>query len=441
MNTHQVAHIKISKPNFLLGLLLLFSVNLFLGQNKLLKLEKEFSFSQVPLFKLNASHTKIIFTTWNKKTIGISAYVKGDIDKDYLKEINRLWEIQIEPSDSILILSTDASKQIPQKVISTYNTGVSNVNQINSLLKTILDPMLVDLNAVSIPVVLQERLPQLKFDFEAYNSLGETYFKVWEHNLVKDLDEASTKEVLNWSKQVGAKLTTVSQNVSNNLPNTINDNKVTYSFYKRHTIIPNIAVKRVIELKVPKETLSFFNTRYGSVHLINEVKNLKAKLKYTSLEAESIGGKKTNIEVAFAPVKIQFWKEGNLQLNYVKSGQIKTVKNIVLNSNSSKVVLYYLEGSGMFKSTFSQLGIDSISIGFSQISFLSTNSDLVLNLPDQAYGFVYSGEMSGITLPKNKLELKQLGDYRNLMLHGYSQSRNTEREIQMNVVNSQIILK
>lgn len=443
MNIPQAKHTKIFKHNILVVLLLFFSVNLFLGQNKLLKLEKEFTFSQVPLLKLNASHTKIIFTTWDKKTIGLVAYSTGDVDEDYLEKMNSLWEMEVEASDSILMLNTNASKQIPQKVISTYSTNVSNPNEVNSLLKAMLDPMLGTLNTVSIPVVLQKRLPRLKFDFEAYNSLGETYFKVWEHNLVKDLDKDSTKEVLNWSKQIGTKLINVSQDNTSNSTNIYNNNnnKITYSFYESHTVMPKIAVDRVIELKVPKKTQSFFNIRYGSVRLIDEVKNLQAKLKYTSLNAESIGGKKTNIEVSFAPVQIQLWKTGNLELQYVKSAQIKKVEDILLYVNTSKVVMYSLTGTGIFKSNFSQLGIDNISTNFSQLSFLITNSDLVMALPNQAFNFVYSGEMSGIRIPETKLKLKKLGDYKNLMLHGYSQSRNTEKEIQMNVVNSQVVLK
>jgi len=446
MNIPQTTHTKIFKHKLLFGMLLLFCANLFIAQNKLLKLDREFTFSKVPLFKLNASHTKIIITTWDKENIGISAYSLGNADQEYLRENNQLWEIEIQSTDSILILNTNASKQLPAKVISSYSTAVSSSDATSILLKKMLDPVLSNFQNISIPLTLQQRLNEIQFDFEAYNKLGETYFKIWEYNLLKGLDKESTKEIHTWSKQMTSQLVNVSNNNNNNntLQKVINspNNKMPYRFYESHTVIPNITIEKIVELKLPKKVRSYFNTRFGSVQIKNEIKDLQAKLKYTSLAATNILGNKTIISVSSAPVSIEKWTDGNLQLQYVKSAEIKSAQNVQLATKSSKVLIYSLNGNGKFKSSFSQLGIENINPSFSNLSFLSTNSDLVLSLPHQtAYNFVYSGEMSGIKIPQNKLALKSLGDFRNLMLHGYSQSRNTEKEIQMNMINSQIILK
>jgi len=443
MNIPQTTPIKIFRRNILLGLLLFFCAHLFIAQNKLLKLDKEFSFSQIPLFKLNSSHTKIIFTSWDKESIGITAYAIGKVDNEYLKNVNDLWEIQIQSSDSILILDTNASRQLPAKVISSYSSSSSapNLNPSNILLNSVLNAESNYSANNKIPTVLLQKLKEYKFDFEAYKRLGETYFKIWEYNLVKDLDQKSTKEVQDWYNQMSTKLISISKN--NNLINVANteEKNMSYSFYESHTIVPNVSVDKVIELKIPRRTQSFLDARFGSVQFNNDIKNIQAKLKYTSFEASIVKGVKTSISASSAPVQIQQWDNGKLNLAYVKSCEIGAVNNIQLVANSSKMLIHLLNGKGDFKSTFSQLGIDKTSTAFSSLSFLSTNSDLVLNLPQQAYNFVYSGEMSGITIPKNKLELKSLGDYKNLMLHGYSLSRNTDKEIQMNMVNSQIILK
>jgi len=310
------------------------------------------------------------------------------------------------------------------------------------LLKSMLNPRSLNSENIKIPRVLQERINESKFNFEAYNQLGETYFKIWEYNLVKDLDEKSVKEVRDWYNQMSSKLINVSDDsnvtyVSNNS----HKNNMSYSVYESYTVVPDVTINKIIELKLPKETLSYLNTRFGSVEILNEIKDLQANLKYTTFNAELIKGNKTDIYVSSAPVQIKKWNTGILQLKYVKSSEIGYVDRIQLVASSSKVLIHLLETSGKFKSTFSQLGIDNIAIDFKNLSFLSTNSDLVLSLPNQSYNFVYSGEMSGIKIPPNKLELKSLGDYRNLMLHGYSQSRNTDREIQMNMTNSQIVLK
>jgi len=444
MNIHQATHTKTFKRKALFGLLLFFCVHLFLAQNKLIKLDKEFSFSQVPLLKLNSSHTKIVISSWDKSKIGVSAYLLGAVDDEYLKNVNSLWEIDIQSLDSIFILKTDGSKQLPIKVISNYSSKSypSDSDPSNVLLNSMLNPRSFKSDYIQIPEVLQERIDESKFNFDAYKQLGETYFKIWEYNLVKDLDEDSVKEVRDWYNKMSSKLINVSVdsniiNVSNKLPK----NNVSYSIYESYTVVPDVAINKIIELKLPKGTLSYINTRFGSVEILDEINNLQANLKYTTFNAESINGSQTDISVSSAPVQIKKWNTGTLQLKYVKSSEIGFVDTIQLMASSSKLLIHLLATSGKFESTFSQLGIENIDVNFKTLSFLSTNSDLVLSLPNQSYNFVYSGEMSGIKIPPNKLELKSLGDYRNLVLHGYSQSRNTDREIQMNMANSQIVLK
>ncbi len=439
MNTLPVKHTKTLKRNTLFITLVFLGVNLFLAQNKLLKLEKEFSFSQIPLFKLNASHTQLIFTPWDKNTIGINAYAIGDVDKEYLKNVNDLWEIQIQSSDSILILNTDASKQMPIKVITSTNTLPNN--QLNVLLKSLLNPMLTNFQNTSMSSIIQSKLAQLQFDFEAYNREGEAYLKNWEENLVKNYGQPAAQGIHNWSKLVSTKLAKkVSENNRFNNTN-VNRNTIIYQFYKGKVTTPEILVNKVIEIKIPKTTLSYLNTRYGSITLNNTITNLQAKLKYTPFKASHINGRFTNIKVMSAPVQIDSWDMGKLQLQYVKSGEIKEARQIDLNINSSRFLIHSLSGRGMFTTSFSQLGLDSVSSNFSELSFFSTNSDVVLSIPNKPFSFVYSGEMSQIKMPQGILNLKSLGDRKNLMLHGFFKAKNSQKEIQMNVTNSQVVLK
>ncbi len=438
MNILLATHIKTFKPKLSLGLLLLFCAPYFFAQNKLLKFEQEFSLNTIPEFKLNSSHSNIIISTWEKKAIKILAYSEGEVEQQSLEKTNDLWEITIEQSDSLFFIETDASKQLPQKVITNYNSNDPNsfIDSTSVLLTSMINPLLSNLKNNTMPKVLRERINESKFNFDAYRSLGETYFKMWEYNLVKNLDNASIEEVRNWYSQMSTNLI----NVSNTNKNNKTQDKILYRFYESRTVPVN-TIKKVIELKIPRESLPQLNTRFGTVAINSTIKNLKARLKYTAFDASDVDGGETNISISSAPVKIKKWNNGLLQLKYVKNSSIDLVANIRLNAVSSRLVISELKRVGEFKSTFSQLVIDKTGANFNSLSFLNTNSDLVLSLPNQAYNFVYSGEMSGIKIPPNKLELKSLGDYRKLMLHGYSVSRNTDKEIQMNMVNSQILLK
>jgi len=439
MNTPQVTPIKTFRPKAILGLVLLFYAPLLaLSQNKLLKLDKEFSFKHFPKFVLTASHNNIVISSWEKKSVSIVAYTTGNVDKQDLEKANNLWEIEIEKSDSLLILNTDASKQLPKKIITNYKVEEANplLETDKAVVTTTLPPILASLENSTMPKELQEHIIQSKFNFEAYKNLGETYFKIWEYNLVKDLDEDATKMVRNWYRKMSNSLLSVSKNVTT----TDNNNNVVYHFYERKTL-PVTPIEKTIEIKLPKQTLSQLSTSFGSITILDAITNLQAKLKYTAFEAQNITGNKTNISISSAPVKIDRWSNGILRLKYVKAGIINKVANIGLHAISSKTAINALSGRGEFKSTFSHIGIHHIGNNFESLSFLNTSSDLVLSLPDQAYNFVYSGEMSGIKIPPNKLTLKSLGDYRKLMLHGYSKTRNTDKEIQMNMVNSQILLK
>lgn len=438
MNTLQATHIKTFKSKLSIGLLLLFCAPYFFAQNKLLKFEQEFSLNTIPEFKLNSSHSNIIISTWEKKAIKILAYSEGEVEQQSLEKTNDLWEITIQQSDSLFFIETDASKQLPQKVITNYNSNDSNsfTDSTSVLLTSMINPLLSNLKNNTMPKVLRERINESKFNFDAYRSLGETYFKMWEYNLVKNLDNASIEEIRNWYSQMSTNLI----NVSNTNKNINTQDKILYRFYESRTVPVN-TIKKVIELKIPRESIPELNTRFGTVTINNIIKNLKATLKYTAFDATDVDGGETNISISSAPVEIKKWNNGLLQLKYVKNSSIDLVANIRLNAVSSRLVISELKGVGEFKSTFSQLVIDKTGTNFNSLSFLNTNSDLVLSLPNQAYNFVYSGEMSGIKIPPNKLELKSLGDYRKLMLHGYSVSRNTDKEIQMNMVNSQILLK
>lgn len=455
MNFRTVPHIKIYKPNHRLGLFCLLLYLFFFpyftfAQNKVVKLEKEFHFNKEVTVNITSSHTDIIISTWSQNNIKIVAQSHGDASDDFIKASNNIWDLQWQKTDSVLVIKTDASKQTPLFNLSTNNSASDNLNSNNFdasnavATSQIWHPIIKQSNIAEMPQVLKNQLKQTNFNFEAYQNLGEMYFKIWEYNLVnnpnKDNGNFSNNalaELEQWYNQMTKSLLTTSDGLfkaTASASSSATNNS-------QHTAWGSDAIKRTIEIKVPENCVTKLNAHFGTLILETKLNNISANLKYTTFIAEEIDGKNTTISVAAAPVKINKWNSGKLNLKYVKKAVINTAEDIILKTVSSKVHIANLISNGEFTGSFSQLKIDGVDNNVNSLSFLNTNGDIELTLPQSPFNFAYSGEMSGIKIPPNRLTLKPLGDYRKLMLHGYSQSRNTDRFIQMNVIHSQVLLK
>ncbi|WP_010178676.1 hypothetical protein [Aquimarina agarilytica] len=444
-------HTRIIKLNkAVVAVVFLFSAQVFLAQSIVSKLKKEFTTKRIAVLELNALYTDIVFKSWDKDQIFVNAYVKGAAeDTEGLKEQVDLWEVQINENDSLLIISSDASRR-PKRTVSTtaYNiTGDISQEKLAQLMQAMMAPVLENVQNNPIPASLKSSLAQLQFDFNAYDKLGETYLKIWEYNLVKDLDPKSATEVRKWSKNATSNLQQVTNsNVVNEVlvPNNVVVNKPNYIQFSQTlsaTSTVEVSSKKVLEVYVPLSAKLRFKTRYGKVSVINELANAKAEMKYTPFNAEKVSGVDTDLVVSFAPVSVNHWEAGNLSLGYVKKSTLNQVDDINLYAKSSRVQIESLSGKGTIESLFGMVNILKLDEKFSKLSLISKNSDIGITLPKSPYNFAYTGNRSRIEIPENTMQLTSLGDNYNQMLNGYSTSRNTDKEIQMSVANSQIFLR
>lgn len=442
-------HTKIIRLNKLVvAVIFLFSAQIFLAQNIISKLKKEYTIKPTATLELNTLYTDIVFKSWDKDQIYVNAYVKSEQqDNEGLEEQVDLWEVKISENDSLLIITSDASRK-PKRTVSTtaYNiSGDVSQEKLGQLIQAMMAPVLENVQNNPIPASLKSSLAQLQFDFNAYNKLGETYLKIWEYNLVKDLDAKSATEVRKWSKNATSTLQQVSSSNAVNevlVPNI--NNKPNYIQFSQTISTTSTAVvtsKKILEIFVPLNAKLRFKTRYGNVSVVNELANAKAEMKYTPFNAEKVSGVNTDLTISFAPVSINHWKDGNLSLGYVKKTTLNHVDNINLYAKSSRVQIESLNGRGTVESLFGMVNILKLTGNFSKFSLLSKNSDVAITLPKLAYNFAYTGNLSRIEIPENRMQLTSLGDNYSQMLNGYSLSRNTDKEIQMNVSNSQIFLR
>lgn len=390
---------------------------------------------------IEAINTNFIFQPSTSSQLEIKAYHEG-VTQDNSSE----WDLRLEQdANYIKLLSAIRPKQ--QITSQVFISGDVSNAQFVDILKQSLTPILQDLQDNPIPDVLQTELNQLNFDFEAYNKIGEAYLKIWEQAFVDHLDEKGSKQVKQWSQETVPNLIRVSkqndQNISRNNAELSNLNKG-YQVYisKSITSSPEIlnSNEYTIEIGVPENVSIRLNTRHGSFIAKSALKNVKGTLKYTPFEAREISGD-SDLVIDFAAVKIDRWKEGKLSIGYSKNAKIVQANQIDLHINSSKVQIGELVGTGIFNSAFSKLNIIKTSTDFNNLVFLLTQSDLILQLPSTSYNFAYSGSLSLIEFPKEKLRLTSLGDFQSHMLHGYAVDRNTPKELQINAKYSQVFLK
>ncbi len=198
-------------------------------------------------------------------------------------------------------------------------------------------------------------------------------------------------------------------------------------------------VKRTIIVKMPKKATLDLNVRYGNVKMVSAY-NAKGNISHGSLAAGNINGEETSIDVSYSPITVASWNGGTLSANHVKECSIASARDIAVTSNSSNVVINKLNGAGMISGSFGQLSIPQISDNFGSLTLILENSDLVLNLPDSAFNFNYSGEHNEFLVPR-QLETKSLKNGKTEMVNGYHKSRSIGNVITITAKYSDVVLK
>jgi len=170
-------------------------------------------------------------------------------------------------------------------------------------------------------------------------------------------------------------------------------------------------VKKTIIIKMPKGTKLNMNVRHGEVKMANVLRNIKADLSHTSLLAEVIDGDQTEIKCSYAPVIVDNWNGGRLNVNYIKDVQLKNVKELNLLSKSSDVVIDEVITDVFLSARGGSLIIDKVNPKFKSLLVSLENTDAVVVLPSASYDFKYQGQRSKIDYPENlKLTEKKSWD-------------------------------
>lgn len=216
------------------------------------------------------------------------------------------------------------------------------------------------------------------------------------------------------------------------------DSKV---FYYRNDGMPkNLKIKKTIRIKAPKGARLDLDVRHGEIKLAENYKNINATLSYARLHAPLVDGKNTEITASYSPMRVDFWREGALNVSYAKALELDQVQNIKLSSESSNVVVRELKGNAIINGSFGDLLIEKLSDGFNSLDIVLENSDATLVLPQSAFDIYARTTHTRMNTPANlKLNVNQL--HNSKQLKGYSKSQGSGRSIHIIANYSNLNLK
>lgn len=197
---------------------------------------------------------------------------------------------------------------------------------------------------------------------------------------------------------------------------------------------------KILVIKIPKRANLNINVRYGNVELGDVKNSLNANLNYSSLIAKSVQNSATTINASYSPVHVENWKDGVLNLKYVKDCTLKNVGRLSLNSNSSDVQITNLNREAIINGSFGDLLVENIGASFENLDIVLENTDASVKLPTANFSIYYNGDKSKIKYP-TALKVSESKNGTSTIVKGYRGSRNNDRSVHISAKYSDVILE
>ena len=198
----------------------------------------------------------------------------------------------------------------------------------------------------------------------------------------------------------------------------------------------NGKVKKTIIIRMPKGTKTDINVKYGDVKMADAY-NIKAKLDYSALTANSIDGGGSLIDASYAPVYVNSWLDGDLRLKYVEDCRLNNVGDLQLDANSSNVTINALNDSAILTGSYGMLLINNVSDRFNSIDIVLENTDANVTLPNTAFEFYYNGKKSTIKYPRS-LTVSKTDSHNNVLVKGFNVVNSSSKSININAKYSNV---
>lgn len=467
------------------------SMESMFAQEKIEKLNENFEVDERVSIDVNAKYTTFIFKTWNKNQVKVEAFIEGEnLSEEEQQQLLSNWDLKVlGNSKSIKISSQTQGIGMPSGRLASLMPAIIGDSLFfdGHRFQMMIGPMMKDIARMEpvLPPSFYRNLGELHFDHEAFKKEGEAYLKSYEEQIREKFGQGYAQKMQRWGEQVQREMQAHREDMMQRREKLrenreklqerkkqlqmrreemdermkkLAENNPNVSYYKTVTTLPNggkriemqfsnSAVwnseneeKRTVVVSVPKNSKLQLNIRHGKLQLEDAVSNINAQLAHTGFTASEIDGKETKIQVSYAPVNIELWKYGVLNLSYVKDCTIETANSIKLTSNSSNVIVGELQQFGILSGSFGELSIDEVGQKFQTLQIQLENSDLNLNLPESAFDFNYIGSHSNIDLPVS-LKVSTQNNYGNAFMEGYYLSPKNSSQISIDANFSEVKLK
>ncbi|MEM9362770.1 MAG: hypothetical protein AAGA43_09050 [Bacteroidota bacterium] len=477
--------------------IIVFSLCMFLvhglylhGQDTQSKTYKEtFTVNSDAVLDIDTSHADIEFETWNKNQVEITAEVelegatKEEAEKFFKNDV-----VQIVGNSKEIEVSTKGrrwrlnSRDRDWNFDYNYNFDVEVLPNV-----AFVEPLLESLQIPDLPEVLvipelppMPPIPQINFDYDAYREKGDEYLKEWKKNFDKNFDEKYKVRYQEWSEEVKkmaekrekqrAEIQEQREEVreqarvlrekalaqreevrkernrqrdkirARRVIRLQNSDDSNIFYFSDNGENKKFKVKKRIKVKMPKSVKLKMNVRHGEVKLAANTKNLKASLSYASLLASTIDGDRTDIQVSYSPVVVQKWNYGQLRTNYSDLVDLKQVKELSLNSVSSKVVIGRLENKALVKSNLGKLYINAVADGFNNLDISVESGEVDCKLPTVPFAIYVNETTSDFKYPKG-LTINTSKNYNTNIYKGYHVKDDQNKSININSKFSEVVLK
>lgn len=378
--------------------------------------------------------------------------------------------------------------------------GLESLKNLGPMLSDMLTPMLQNIENNPLPPEFLNELGDLEFDYDAYQKDKEGYKKKWEAELkerfgddyeqkfdqwadeyaeqweawgeefgekfAKDMEawgeefgekfgkdmekwgeefgEKFGKDMEKWGEEFGEKFGKDMEKWAEELEGEIAKWEEENPDAKGNIIINGKdvmgikGVKRVIKIKMPKDAKLDLNVRHGEVKL-GDAFNVKADLNYTTFLANTVDGGETSINVAYAPVYIKHWAQGELNTSYVETCVLNKATNIAMDSKSSNVTFGVIAGDAVMSGSYGALIINNLSQTFNTLALTLDNTDANIFVPQVDFNLFFSGKKSDISVP-NTVTMASNYNQNTLIAKGHQGDSNSSRTINITASYSNVTM-
>ncbi|MCF6308156.1 MAG: hypothetical protein L3J09_09390 [Flavobacteriaceae bacterium] len=432
--------------------MLLLTSAIFYGQSKSVE---TFNASEDMVVEVNSAYTNIIFQTWNKNKVEITAFIDDDsLTETEKQEYFDAWKFNVLGNSKKVVITSNSSSMSNYDYTNNFDDININMDFLGSILESIDIPDMSNMTEI-----IMESVGKIDFDFEEFKENEQEYIKKFEKEMEQNFGpefevkmeawgEKFGDDMEKWGEEFGKQFEdNYYEDVERQIKEMEMEAEQMGEKYKGKNKTKNKykgkrqKVKKTIIIKMPKNTKTEVNVRHGELKMANAY-NLKATLNYSPFTADNIDGGLTLINAAYAPVIVNNWNQGSMNVNYVEECNINNVKSINLEAVSSNVLIGFIEKSAILSGSIGDLKINKISDNFSNLDIVLENTDAVIKLPNSSYSFYYNGKKTRLEIPTStNLQLNKTVNGDRILQKGYHLSNTPDKNINIRAMYSSVIIQ